>query len=112
MANVHNQPLTVRGYLRLIEPTEFRIETGPALYTTIQLKSVVQMRKISRRALKQRRPDTGAPLAYTPMGYINSPDKVLTAAAAGVVIAGLQGAFSGPGKAPSAYQGWVFEFRR
>ena len=111
VAEVQQKPVTIRGHLRLIDPTEFRLETAPGQFTTVQLASVLRLRRVSRRYVRQALLAGGPPLAYVPMGQTPQVSEAVAALVAGVGIAALRGDLNGPGRGPSAYQGWVFVFK-
>ena len=109
IVEINRQPVPVRGYIRLIDPTEFRVETAPGMYQIVQLQSVLSMRTVSRRYLK-RLGAAGAPLIYSPIngGMHSSPTAVVAAAVLGAGIAAVGGTFDNTAGGPSGYQGWVF----
>ncbi len=109
MVEINRQPVPVRGYIRLIEPTEFRVETAPGMYQSVQLQQLLSMRTVNRRYMK-RLGMAGAPLMYTPIngGMHSSPTSVVAAAVLGVGIAAVEGTFDKSSGVPSGYQGWVF----
>ena len=114
----------VRGTLRLVDSTSFRVETKPGMFTTVMLAQVVRLRRVGKRYLRRLKEEqTGEPTnAYygthhVEQSLVGSTDPaaaLATLAAMAVVGTGIsiiRGDMDKLPKGPSTYRGWHFVAR-